>query len=214
METNKRLAFKHITDFPRGTLAALLKDGYAFEPKFAQYWQTQWQAFDDFFYDNPRIAEKYGFVTVLGDEPIGLVSWDPRKLPESAEVGHNCIATNYKGNGYGTRQMREAVNRIIAQGANRIVVWTNERLTAAQRMYEHVGFTSIATSAEPICPECAGQRIHYELKIDRGAYKINDVRQPCSENDFSRLQAVANRSKRRKPAKCAKPDGASPENVI
>ena len=29
-------------------------------------------------------------------------------------------------------------------------------------------------------------------------YKINDVRQPCSENDFSRLQAVANKSKKRK----------------
>lgn len=166
MEANKNLAFKNITDFPRGTLAALLKDGYAFEPKFAQYWQTQWQAFDDFFYDNPRIAEKYGFVTVLDDKPIGLVSWDPRNLPESAEVGHNCIATSHKGSGYGTRQMREAVNRIIAQGASRIVVWTNERLTAARRMYERVGFTSIATSAETICPECAGQRIHYEMRLD------------------------------------------------
>ena len=166
MEANKSLAFKNITDFPRGTLAALLKDGYAFEPKFAQYWKTQWQTFDDFFYDNPRIAEKYGFVTVLDDEPIGLVSWDPKNLPELAEVGHNCIATSHKGNGYGTRQMREAVNRIIAQGASRIVVWTNERLTAARRMYERVGFTSIATSAETICPECAGERIHYEMRLD------------------------------------------------
>ena len=116
MEANKNLAFKNITDFPRGTLVALLKDGYAFEPKFAQY--------------------------------------------------HNCIATSHKGNGYGTRQMREAVNCIIAQGASRIVVWTNERLTAARRMYERVGFTSIATSAETICPECAGQRIHYEMRLD------------------------------------------------
>ncbi|MDE6244591.1 MAG: GNAT family N-acetyltransferase [Treponemataceae bacterium] len=165
MEANKNLTFKNITDFPRGTLAALLKDGYAFEPKFAQYWQTQWQAFDDFFYDNPRIAEKYGFVTVLDDEPIGLVSWDPKNLPESAEVGHNCIATSHKGNGYGTRQMREAVNRIIAQGAKRVVVWTNERLTAARCMYERIGFTYIATSAETICPECAGQRIHYEMRL-------------------------------------------------
>lgn len=28
------IEFKKITEFPRGTLAALLKDSYSFEPKF------------------------------------------------------------------------------------------------------------------------------------------------------------------------------------
>ncbi len=165
LETNMNLAFKNIKDFPRGTLAALLKDAYSFEPEFARYWQTQWQEFDDFFYDNPRIAETCGFVTVLDGESVGLVSWDPRKLPESAEIGHNCVAAKHKGNGYGGRQMREAVNRIIAQGAKRIVVWTNEKLVAARRMYESVGFQFVKKSVEPICPECAGQRIHYEIVV-------------------------------------------------
>lgn len=166
METTMNLEFRKITEFPRGTLAALLNDGYSYEPKFAYYWQNQWQEFDDFFYDNPLIAEKYGFITVLDNEPIGLVSWDPRKLPEYVEVGHNCIATKYKGNGYGRRQMQEAVNRIIAQGAKRIVVWTNEKLVAAQCTYESVGFRFVAKSKETICPECAGQRIHYEMILD------------------------------------------------
>lgn len=160
-----KLEFKKITEFPRGTLAALLRDGYSFEPQFARYWQEQWQEFDDFFYDNPRIAEKYGFITTLNGEPIGLVSWDPRALPEYAEVGHNCIATKYKGNGYGKRQMREAVNRILSQGAKKIIVWTNERLVAAQRTYESVGFKFVRKTAEPICPQLAGQRIHYELSV-------------------------------------------------
>ena len=40
---------KRITDFPRGTLATLLKDGYSFEPKFERSWRDQWQEFDDFF---------------------------------------------------------------------------------------------------------------------------------------------------------------------
>lgn len=159
------IEFKKITEFPRGTLAALLKDGYSFEPNFARYWQNQWQEFDDFFYDNPQIAEKCGFITTLNGEPIGLVSWDPRKLPESAEIGHNCIATKCKGNGYGKRQMREAVNRIIAQGAKKIIVWTNEKLVAAQRTYESVGFKFLKKSEEAICPECAGQRLHYEMTI-------------------------------------------------
>ena len=159
------IEFRKITEFPRGTLAALLTDGYSFEPKFEYYWKEQWQEFDDFFYSNPQIAEKCGFITVLNGEPIGLVSWDPRKLPEYAEVGHNCIVTKYKGNGYGKRQMREAVNRIIALGAKRIIVWTNERLVAAQRTYESVGFKFVEKSGETICPEIAGQRIHYEIVL-------------------------------------------------
>lgn len=159
------IEFKKITEFPRGTLVALLKDGYSFNPKFENYWQKQWQEFDDFFYDHPHVAEKCGFITVLNGEPIGLASWDPRKLPDSAEVGHNCISTKYKGNGYGGRQMREAVNRIIALGAKKIIVWTNEKLIAAQRTHESVGFRFIKNSEETICPECAGQRIHYEMVV-------------------------------------------------
>lgn len=94
-----------------------------------------------------------------------MVSWDPRKLPESAEIGHNCVVTKYKGNGYGKRQMREAVNCIIASGAKKIVVWTNEKLTAAQRTYESVGFKFVKNGEETICPDCAGQRIYYEIII-------------------------------------------------
>lgn len=159
------LEFRKITDFPRGTLAALLKDAYSYEPEFARYWQNQWQEFDDFFYDSPRIAERCGFITVLNGEPIGFVSWDPRKMPESAEIGHNCVASRHKGKGFGKRQMREAVNRIVAQGAKKIVVWTNEKLVAAQRTYESAGFRFVKKSEETICPECAGQRIHYEMIV-------------------------------------------------
>ena len=159
------IEFRKITEFPRGTLAALLKDGYSFEPRFEAYWQGQWQEFDDFFYDNPRIAECSGFMTVLEGKPIGFVSWNPTNLPESAEVGHNCIATKYKGNGYGKRQMREAVQRIKEQGAKRIIVWTNERLIPAQRTYESAGFQFVKKSEETICPQYAGHRIHYEIVL-------------------------------------------------
>lgn len=43
------IEFRKITEFPRGTLAALLKDGYSFEPKFERDWHKQWKEFDDFF---------------------------------------------------------------------------------------------------------------------------------------------------------------------
>lgn len=161
------LEFRKITEFPRGTLAALLRDGYAFEPRFERDWHRQWQEFDDFFYDNSRIAEFSGFMTVLDGKPIGFVTWNPTDLPESAEVGHNCLATKYKGRGYGRRQMREAVRRMIAQGAGRIVVWTNEICVPAQRTYESAGFRFVKTSEETFHPEYAGHRIHYEIVTNR-----------------------------------------------
>ncbi|MCH5151253.1 MAG: GNAT family N-acetyltransferase [Clostridiales bacterium] len=159
------IEFRKITECPRGTLAALLQDAYSFEPRFAAFWQGQWREFDDFFYDNPHIAEFSGFMTLLNDEPIGFVSWNPSHLPEYTEVGHNCIATKYKGNGYGKAQMQEAVRRIKEQGARKIIVWTNERLISAQRTYESAGFQFVKKSEETICPEYAGQRIHYEIVV-------------------------------------------------
>lgn len=43
------IEFKKITEFPRGTIVALLRDGYSFEPKFERDWLNQWKEFDDFF---------------------------------------------------------------------------------------------------------------------------------------------------------------------
>ena len=159
------IEFRKITEYPRGTLAALLKDGYSFEPKFERDCYKQWQEFDDFFYDNPDIAEFSGFMTVLEGKPIGFVSWDPRNRPDSIEVGHNCILTKYKGNGYGKRQMQEAVDRMIEQGAKKIVVCTNEILVPAQRTYESVGFQFVKKSEEPFNSEYAGQRIYYQIVV-------------------------------------------------
>ncbi len=97
-------------------------------------------------------------MTVLEEKPVGFVSWNPTNLPDSAEVGHNCILTKHKGKGYGKRQMREAVRRIIAQGAKKIAVWTNEVCVPAQRTYESAGFQFVKKSKE-IISEYAGQRI-------------------------------------------------------
>ena len=46
------------------------------------------------------IADKYGLVTCLGEEPIGVVTWDSRNRPEYVEIGHNGIREKYKGQGY------------------------------------------------------------------------------------------------------------------
>lgn len=161
------IEYRKITDFPRGTLARMLKDAYSFEPRFERDWHKQWQEFDDFFYDNHHIAETCGFVTVAEGEPVGFVSWNPTNLPESVEVGHNCILTKHKGKGYGKQQMREAVQRIIARGAKKIVVWTSEICVPAQHTYKGVGFQFAGREEEPFHPEYSGQRLHYKLIIQQ-----------------------------------------------
>ncbi len=48
-----------------------------------------------------EIADNYGLVTCVNDIPIGFVTWDPRHIPEYAEIGHNGIREQYKRRGYG-----------------------------------------------------------------------------------------------------------------
>ena len=159
------IEFRTIAEFPKGTLLALLKDAYSFEPRFERDWLGSWQEFDDFFHGNPHIAERSGFMTVLNGEPIGFVTWDPRQLPDLIEVGHNCIAAAHKGKGYGRRQMREAVRRMKELGAKKIVVCTNEVLVPAQHTYESAGFAFVKKAEEPFCSEYAGKRMYYEIQV-------------------------------------------------
>lgn len=159
------LAFRSILDFPRGTLLGLLRDAYAFDARYERRFLADWQACDDFFYEHPAIAAKYGFVTALDGEAVGFLVWDPRRLPDWAELGHNCIVARCKGRGYGSAQLREALSRIRAFGARRVMVTTNDDLLPAQRAYERVGFVPVRRHpvTEPGRPET--EHIDYELLL-------------------------------------------------
>lgn len=135
------IKFKKVSDFNRGILFELLKDAYSFDCRYEQSCNSNWQEADNFFFDNLQIADKCAFITTLNDEAIGFVCWDPRNMPEYAEIGHNCILSKHKGNGYGKIQLQEAVNRITKNDVRKIIVTTNDDLIPAQRNYESVGFT-------------------------------------------------------------------------
>ncbi|WP_339318911.1 GNAT family N-acetyltransferase [Paenibacillus sp. FSL R10-2734] len=135
------VTFKKVSSFNRGILLELLSDAYSYDPRYERGSISDWQACDNFFFENIQIADKCAFITTLNDEPIGFVVWDPRNMPKYAEIGHNCIASRYKGKGYGKIQLQEAVNRIIQHDVKKIIVTTNDDLNPAQRMYESVGFT-------------------------------------------------------------------------
>ncbi len=154
------LEFKNVSGFPRGILFELLADAYSFDFRCIQGWGRDWREFDRFFFDNPQIADRCGFITALHDEAIGFVSWDPRNLPDYVQIGHNCIASKYKGRGYGKAQLREAVDRIRQSNARKIIVTTNELMVPAQRMYAGVGFQMIRRRPYE---HFSGDFIDYEL---------------------------------------------------
>lgn len=155
------IKFKKVSDFNRGILFELLTDAYSFDCRCKQCWMPDWQDFDDFFFDNLHIADKYGFITTLNDEAIGFVSWDPRNMPEYAEIGHNCIAPKHKGKGYGKIQLQEAFNRIIQNDVKKIIVTTNAELIPAQRMYESVGFKVHQKRTNEGIADFSGEYIDY-----------------------------------------------------
>ena len=93
------IEFRKFSDFPRGTMYDILQDAYSFDARNKQIWDMNWKESDDFFYDNPGIADKYSLVSCLDGKPIGFVMWDPRNSPEYAEIGHNGIREHYKGCG-------------------------------------------------------------------------------------------------------------------
>ncbi len=141
----------------------ILRDAYSFDPRNREIWDANWRESDDFFYDHPGIAEKYGLVTCLDGEPIGFVTWEPRNQPEYVEIGHNGIREKYKGRGYGRLQLTEALNRIRQYpGLKRITVCTNANLVAPAN-YESAGFRLRDRKTNDTGSAYTGDFLYYEI---------------------------------------------------
>lgn len=158
------LEFKKISSLNPGMLNKLLKEAYAFDKRFEEVCGENWLEFDTFFFENLMIADQCGFATVLDNEVIGFISWDPRNKPNYIEIGHNCIQPKYRGNGYGKTQLQEALRRIYIQDVEKIIVSTNQSLIPAQRMYESVGFEMTKLTKSSNNTDFSGLTIHYILK--------------------------------------------------
>ena len=157
------IEFRKFSDFPRGTLYDILADAYSFDERNRQIWGEEWKGSDDFFYDNPEIADKYGFVTCLDGRPIGFVTWDPRHRPDYVEIGHNGIRERCKGRGYGRLQLEEALRRIKRyEGLKRIIVCTNGNLVAPGN-YESVGFVLYDRKPNRTESAYSGDYLYYEM---------------------------------------------------
>lgn len=204
-----KLEFRKVSEFKRGTLYHLLQDAYSFDQRCGECWDEDWKKFDDFFYDHLKIADQYGFITVLDGEVIGLASWDPRNRPEYVEIGHNCIATKYKGNGYGKRQLQEAIDRIKTyEGLKKIMVGTNSNLVAPHN-YESVGFQLFDRHENYSVTAFSGDYLKYEIILENDIvhkknhnqqsrqnqqYEKNQLKQQAEKNQHKQ-QAEKNRQK-------------------
>ena len=159
------IEFRKFSDFPRGTLYDILADAYSYDERNRQIWDANWKETDDFFYDHPEIADRYGLVTCLDGEPIGFVTWDPRNRPDYVEIGHNGIREKYKGRGYGHLQLEEALRRIRAyEGLKRIIVCTNSGLVAPKN-YESAGFVLCGRKPNETESAFSGDYLYYEIKL-------------------------------------------------
>ncbi|MCI8590534.1 MAG: GNAT family N-acetyltransferase [Clostridiales bacterium] len=157
------VTFRKFTEFPRGTLYDIIKDAYAYDTRNKVLWDQNWHESDDFFYDNPHIADRYGLVTCVDNMPIGFVTWDPRRRPEYVEIGHNGVRDAYKRKGYGRMQLQEAIRRIKEyEGLRRIIVCTNSGL-AAPKNYESCGFTLYDRKANHSSSAYTGDYLYYEI---------------------------------------------------
>jgi RimJ/RimL family protein N-acetyltransferase len=164
-EQPMELTYHKVSEFERGLLYKLLIDAYSCDNRWRERFEKDWKEFDDFFFDNLEIADQYGFVTVLGDRPIGHISWDPRNRPEYVEIGHNCIATEFKGNGYGKSQLSEALHRICEYpDVKKIIVHTNGNLVAPHN-YESVGFRQFNSRKCEEKDSFMGDYLDYQIQL-------------------------------------------------
>lgn len=159
------IEFRKFTDYNRGIMYEILKDAYSFDERCAVCWDENWKQSDDFFFDNPDIADKYGFITCYKGEPIGFICWDPRNRPEYVEIGHNGIRTKYKGKGFGKAQLSEAVRRIKEyEGLKEIRVWTSSNLIAPKN-YESVGFVLYDRKENIDEAAFSGDYLYYKIQL-------------------------------------------------
>ena len=168
------IEFKKFSEFPRGTMYDILRDAYSFDSRNKQIWDRNWKESDDFFYDHPDIADKYGLVSCLDGNPIGFVTWDPRNRPEYVEIGHNGIREQYKGRGYGRLQLEEAIRRIRTyEGLKRIIVCTNSHLIAPKN-YEAAGFVLCDRKPNGTESAFAGDFLYYEMILPLSPDRTED----------------------------------------
>jgi DNA-binding MarR family transcriptional regulator/GNAT superfamily N-acetyltransferase len=99
----------------------------------------------DFAADHDPARER-AWIAELDGEPVGCVLC-VRRDDETAQLRILLVEPRGRGLGIGARLVAECIDFARRAGYARIVLWTNDVLTSARRIYEAAGFTLVAEEA-------------------------------------------------------------------
>jgi GNAT superfamily N-acetyltransferase len=146
-----RLDFVALHARSPGTIAALLAESYAgllrsLPEKAGIDLRRTWEAYDTEVHDAPDTVGRCGFLTIAGDEIVGMASWDPRGWPDVGRVGHNCVRPVRQGQGFGRLQIERVLTHFREKSfaAAEARTGTHPFYEPARRMYARCGFTIVA----------------------------------------------------------------------
>jgi GNAT superfamily N-acetyltransferase len=122
------LNFTPFSKHKPGLVVNFLCESYAGLPEIVEKHRDNWIESDKKIFSDPEGIGSYGFVTCLGEEPIGFGSWDARQGPALGIIGQNCILPRYQSKGYGKRQILEILRRFKEGGFERVSVTTGDQL--------------------------------------------------------------------------------------
>jgi len=143
------LIFEPISLFSPGELADIIGRSYAeLVEKWLDPWEHErekWDEFDRQAFARPDTVGRCVFVSCLEQRAVGLGSYDPRPGPSYAIVGQNCVLPEYRGRGFGKRQIAEIFRRFGAKNVRAARVTTSEHpfFLPALSMYRDLGFREI-----------------------------------------------------------------------
>jgi GNAT superfamily N-acetyltransferase len=143
------LSFAPISLFSPGDLASIIGRSYAaLLEESPENWDAErgkWGEFDRQVFAWPDTIGACVFVSRLDRQPVGLASFDPRPAPVYGLVGQNCVLPEYRGRGFGKKQILEILARFRDRGigAARVTTSGHPFFLPAREMYRSLGFREI-----------------------------------------------------------------------
>jgi len=172
-----------LSDVEQGNIYKALCASYQEWEDFSK-WENDGKQFDKDIHNFPDTIGSSGFVTIMGRELVGFISWDPRQFPSYVIIAHNCVLPEYRNQGIGKHQITRALSSFQQYGFEfaRVSTKRDPFFKSARRMYESCGFS-----------ECSPYRndgenmIYYSIKLkDYSQQNQHDRRKSSPARYFRR----------------------------